>query len=321
MADFSGLNQQQAIAANVPYKNIATAGNPAETFLNAWALTTNMKMKQQEFQGRMAQLALKNADLEHDNRMAEAKFGLAMMNSEFDHNMKEKLAGITAERTQNAYEYNMGKLDLANQKLSQAADGKAGILRVQNQLYTEGLKPGDVGYRPRFNQLMEGIANDIPNAVFKSTMAQAYKEDDDAIKNKSTTVLQDEKDFRNDIGRKFYGGNTLMQNMDVILHPEKLPDETTGWGPWEKTTGNKVIPDPATGEKKAYSMSDLNAMKQRWQDIQQRKANLPGRSDFPKSVPVDASGNPDKTQMVPGDKYDVPGRGIMRWTGTGLVPP
>lgn len=320
MADFSALTQQQRISADIPYKNLALA-NPAETFLNAWATTTNIKLKQKEFEGRMAQLAARNRALELDSQLDKAKFGLAMEKMELDYGHKATMADIARGRMENSAQYNAERLDLAERRYQDSMDGKGGILRVQNQLDAEGIRPGDPRYRQRVNQLMEQVAPLVPNTVFKSTMASFYKADDDAIKNVTTTTLQDEKDFINNIGRKYYSGNTLQQNLDIIEHPEKLPREKTGWGFWQKETGDVVIEDPTTGEKKTHSMRELVEDRRRWHEIQDRKRKLPGRPDYPKPVPMLPDGRPDASQMVPNEKYDIPGKGTMRWTGTGLVPP
>jgi hypothetical protein len=75
------------------------------------------------------------------------------------------------------------------------------------------------------------------------------------------------------------------------------------------------IKDPNTGNEVIVSTKQLRDDNERWQAIQRRKANLPSRSDFPKPLPS------SKTEMVVNDKYDVPGKGVMRWDGTNLVPP
>jgi len=74
MAGEGALESQQAIAARIPYENIAA--NPARNILNAFALGVEINRRRQQMEQQMERLVLQQQKMEQDRDLKEQEFGL-----------------------------------------------------------------------------------------------------------------------------------------------------------------------------------------------------------------------------------------------------
>lgn len=333
MADASGLTAAQAEANQIPYKNIAL-GNPAETFLNAWALTTNIKQKEEEYKGKLMMQYQKMQQLEADSQAKDRINELKLMQMNQGIGMREAALGLRAgklELDQNIFDQKVGDRKAMH-------DSVSGIARDFANLTT---KPTD----PTFMSDVDAILGNpdyqyAPASFYSQQRNIKSRQQQNAINNARQGIKSEAAAWQHTVSNQLWG-NLMNTDTNPILHPEQYPDVPGELTPeqkakmtWQQKWGFSKAPEaPPTGMKqiqqyvngkpagkpRQVSTQWLTDQAKKYQEIQDKVTALPGIDKGAyTSLPLPGS----KQQLQAGQVYDTgTEQGDMRWTGTGFVPP
>jgi hypothetical protein len=291
MPDASGLNQQQAAADRIPYENIAL-GNPAEKFLNAWALTTGLKLKRDEFEGKMQALALRNSQLEADSQLKEKEFALRMGQQQLGNDYKMTMADIARQKMQNDYQHQTDVSQLAYQKYDDLMSGQTSLLGLKSQAAAKGLNPGDPGYRTFMLNGAASLTGKLPPSVLNNFTNQVDKDETAAINLKQKALGAKTQDFMHTMSDTLYGTRTNTDLNPVLNYQQDSPTLKTeykpqgwhipGFGPaptppeptgyklvYQRDATGKILPNPRKVPTQTFV--DLN---RQWQDLQAQKSTI-----------------------------------------------
>ena len=259
-----------------------------QKFLAGAALGAEMNRRKQALENQLALYALKAQQMENQNSIRERQFELATQVADWKHEKDVQGLNDASRRidlARDGMDLREQAFNFKTEKERQRQEGVAGIFNALSELDAEGIKPGDPNYEREVLSRTAPFAATAPSAVVNNVQRNALNKHNDAIKQSRIAFDSEQRQFYNDIGRVLYGGNTLTQNLDPILHPEKLPDETSGgiggWsiGPYKnKPTGNKIVTGP-DGKKATVSMKDINDLKKRWDAITARRNSIPSPVD------------------------------------------
>lgn len=299
------LEAQQRIAADIPYKNIALE-NPADRFLNAWSMATQLKLKKSEIEGKMQALAERNRQLEMTGDLREREFSLrAMMDqSKMQHmgdmydlatqrlELDSTRATNTAENQRQRNEIAMDAFDLRKNQDERRINAQGGMASLEAQLSSEGLTPGTREYQKALVERATPYLRDLPTSESNAWLRQLYNNSNTASERETRQLQMKQEMMRRDIGSTLFG-NPAVQDLSPLLHPEDLPDEkvaTPGipWHFWEttppKTTGRKLlISVDAAGRpiQKAVSMADLTRARKQYEDVMKEQGEIAPKINDP----------------------------------------
>ncbi len=118
MPDSSGLNQQQAIAAKIPFENIGLR-NPAETFLSAYMLATQINAKKQQMQNAIAKLGLENEALNIKSNQNQNIYQLRLQQMQNADQASDTAHQIQLQRANNESDHwrNMRDIGMENNRV------------------------------------------------------------------------------------------------------------------------------------------------------------------------------------------------------------
>jgi len=284
MPDASGLNQQQAAADRIPYENIAL-GNPAEKFLNAWALTTGLKLKRDEFEGKMQALALRNDQLERDSQMKEKEFALRLGQQQLGNDYKMTMADIARERMQNDYQHQTDISKLANEKYNDLMDGQTSLLGLRSDAAAKGLRPGDPGYRTFMLNGAASLTGKLPPSVLNKFTSDIDKDETAAIALRQKALASREQEFMHRYSNTIYGTQTNtdlrpITQMETSTQPEYAPrswSDTFHGVPAQPTDRRIITIKDAQGKvigQNKVATQQLTDFAKEYQDIQAQKAGI-----------------------------------------------
>jgi hypothetical protein len=329
MADASGLTAAQAEANQIPYKNIAL-GNPAETFLNAWALSTGLKLKQQEFEGRMASLAAKNKELEANDALKEKKFALDIQRvtnaAEHQGNMYE----LARTRADNEAAYKDRVMNFRELQYNNQAQGQGGIYDAIAQVHAQGYLPGKRGPDGRtFDQALLQATQPYMPLVGKSTynkiIGPMLSDHNTGADSERKFYESEVKHIDQDIGGAIWG-DPLNNNKDPIMHPEMYQyKEPTGWfGMGSGKPTDKIVTKgkDALGNPKDIitSLADITKMRQRVLANEQLRTQLAPKVNRPDMGVSQYEPMPaNKADLQIGHTYQG-ASGAGTWNGTDFDP-
>jgi hypothetical protein len=280
MPDASGLNQQQAIAAQEPYKNIAL-GNPAETFLNAWALTTGLKLKKDEFQGKMQALAMKNQQLEQDSQLKEREFGMRMAMMQQGMGLKEQAMDLQGQRFGLAQDIASAKL----QGVANRDESRANVAKGLADLSARGITQGSHEYWTAVNQLLADNPN-MPASEAVQVRRQGGFNFNNSVDAQNKSLDAREKELTHRMSNTLYGTTANTDLLPVTewqthTQPDYAPRTVSDW--WQsvppKETDQRIITikdatGKVTGTRKVptATLTDFN---KQWQDLQAQRNAVP----------------------------------------------
>jgi hypothetical protein len=285
MPDASGLNQQQGIAAGIPYKNIAL-GNPAETFLNAWALSTGIKLKKDELQGKMQALALKNAQLEADGELREKKYALDLTKAQLTAAHQGNMYDLAVQRANNDAYYKDQTSQLAYQKYNDLLDGQTSLLQLRADASAKNLRPGDPGYHDFMVNGANTLRGKLPASVLNKFNTDVDKDETAGIELRQKALASREKEFMHRYSNTVYGtqANTDLRpitQMETQTQPEYAPRSWSDafHGVPAKPTDKRIITikdqqGKVIGTSKVATQQ-LTDFAKEYQSIQQEKASIP----------------------------------------------
>ncbi len=253
MPDASGLDQQQAIAAKIPYENIAL-GNPVDRFLNAWQISSRIKEQRQAVEGKLMALQMHNQQLENNAELNQAKFGLSVMSEQQRAQHAQDTLGLAVQ----GMGLKQAAFDLNTQKYQDKIEGTTSVLNAEAKLAEQGIMPGDPRYPAELLKEHADMAGKAPTSLLNSVQRTAFLNHNSAIQQQERANNAKMNQLGEDVGREIFG-NKNKQDLRPILNYETLPDETTGGGifPWSDTakkTGNKLVPgatEPVSSQKLA----------------------------------------------------------------------
>lgn len=333
MADASGLTAAQAEANQIPYKNIAL-GNPAETFLNAWALSTGLKLKQQEFEGKMQALQLKNSQMEADSAMKDKLNEMRLMTMQQGIGQREQAIGLRA-----------GKLELDqnifDQKVNDRKDMHTSVSGIARDFANMKTQPTDPGYMAEVDSILGNPDYQYaPPSFYSQQRSVKSRQQQNAVTNARNDIKSQATLWQHTVSNQLWGN---LQNTDTnpVLHPEQYPDVPGELTPeqkagltWQQKMGFSSKPEaPPTGLKqiqqyvngkpvgkpRQVSTQWLTDQAKRYQTIQDSVSALP---PIDKGAYSSMALPQSKQQLQAGQVYDTgTDKGDMRWTGTQFVPP
>ena len=333
MADASGLTAAQAEANQIPYKNIAL-GNPAETFLNAWSVATGLKLKQQEFEGKMSALQQKNAQIEADSAMKDKLNEMKLMQMQQGMGMKEAAIGLREGKLQL-------DTDVFNQKVGDRKAMHDSVSGISRDFANLDVSPTDPNFMAKVDEILGNPDYQYaPPSFYSQQRNIKSRQQQNAVNNARQGIKSEAASWQHVVSNQLWG-NQMNTDTNPVLHPEQYPDVPGKLTPeqesqltWRQKIGIDPKPEPApTGLKKIQQYVNgkpvgtprqvptqwLTDQAKKYQDIQDKVSNLPAVDKGAySSLPLPSS----KQQLQAGQVYDTgTDQGDMRWTGTGFVPP
>jgi hypothetical protein len=326
MADASGLTAAQADANQIPYKNIAL-GNPAETFLNAWALSTGLKLKQQEFEGKMQALQQKNAQIEADSAMKDKLNEMKLYGMQQGVGLREGALQL--------------KQDIFDEKVGDRKKMQDSVSGISRDFASLDANPLDPDYMSKIDNILGNPDYQYaPPSFYTQARNNKARLQQNAVINARRGIESDTKAWQHGVSSQLWGN---IQNTDTnpVLHPELYPDvpgeltdEQKAGLTWQQRLGVPGYPKPEApstgmkqiqqyvngkpvGKPRIISSQWLTDQARRYQQIQDRVSSLPSvdKGTY-QTQPLPTT----KQQMQAGVVYQTD-QGDLRWTGTQFVPP
>ena len=214
MAEGEGLlGQQLSAATQIPYENIKSNQTSLEMGLNAWSMATQIKLKRNELEGRMAQLAEKNRQLEMKGELDEKKYQLTAL---MDHAKMSHMGDM--------YELQAERIGTANDSLQFRKD-----IAEKREEHTQGLYnyiasiDSEKGTPQWEKDITKGFAMfpDVPASRANIIARQVWGQHQDAFDSKIKALDAEEKNIRHDLSYDLFGvGNK--GDVAVLETPERF---------------------------------------------------------------------------------------------------
>lgn len=304
MADGESLlGAQLSAAVRIPYENIAVANNPANTFINAWQFSTQMKLKKAELEDKMAALVMRNRQLEINDQLREKEYGLRALGMQNAMAHRDDMYELAATRLVQERELGQERINTAaarfndaHQKELNRNEAQQDLFSLDGEMEAEGYHKGTKEYETEYLKRVGDIASKLPtseaNAVYRATHGNLQA----AALQQQRLNDNDLRMFRQKFGSEVFG-NPGIQDLRPLDDPASLPDaapkQLTWWqrhveGKKQEPTqpGLKTISvtDPQTGKVTAVGtatvkkLTDLNT---EYQALLDRQAH----SATPRDVP------------------------------------
>lgn len=214
MAEGEGLlGQQLSAATQIPYENIKSNQTSLEMGLNAWSTATQIKLKRNELEGRMAQLAEKNRQLEMKGELDQKKYELTAM---MDHAKMSHMGDM--------YELQAERIGTANDALQFRKD-----VSEKREEHTQGLYnyiasiDSEKGTPQWEKDITKGFAMfpDVPASRANIIARQVWGQHQDAYDSKTKALDAEEKNIRHSLSNDLFGtGNK--GDVAVLETPERF---------------------------------------------------------------------------------------------------
>jgi hypothetical protein len=305
------LEAQQRIGAEIPYKNIAL-GNPADKFLNAWSMATQLRLKKSEIEGKMQALAERNRQLELSDDLKEKGFALReMMNQNAkahqdqmydlalrkfdldstvkDATMRDQQAKIDIQKER--AETDKANSDLRYQKYEDLINAQGDLATLDAELEAEGLKKGTVTYQSEWIKRAGPALKKLPSAEHDRQW-KLHLESSNADSDRESRIQERLEDStRKNIGATLFG-NAGITDFSFLDDPKSLPDErvATGahWWQWTSPSttpsGKKLVSSvDAAGRpvQKAVTLAEITKARKLYQDTFKDRSLIASKVDDP----------------------------------------
>jgi hypothetical protein len=303
-------------AFGTPYGPLVAPEIPEGTdvvhpFLTGFQIAAANNAKQRALENQTQHYALQAQQTYNDRILDWAKFSQAQTRLEADRDQKQRMYEL-AVGSQNIkdkmFELRDENLQYRMNKELAAGDAKANADRALTALEISGVLPGDPKYPSQAHMAIQPYIAKMPNAVYDQTVDDIAARHNVAGKNKWLAYNQQRQMLETDVGGTLGYDANLRPNTAAIYNPgELLTPKTQGIWPFSSPAKDEkgqpiytvTLKDASGGTRPAtVTMSQINALKDRAQQLEAMHDQLPGMMIGPKTKPdMSVDVNPQKASL------------------------
>jgi hypothetical protein len=288
MADGASLAQQQAIAAEIPYKNIAINEGALKNAMNAFYIGTEINRRKQQLENQLTIAAMKAQQQQGMMAIREQQFGLALQKADWQRDKDLQTMEMARDRMglgQQALDIRQAIFDRETQKRSDEGAAVEKLYQNEAEMAQSGIIPGTENYE---TQLFNSMPPNLPASLRNNYLKTRLTENVNRVNNvtKENTIAMDS--FAKRVGREVFGTPTI-QDFTILKDPDSLPSKWTQEGTWPfKTTKIdpkiKLVPSYDPGGNvttKDVPLSTLKSFQKEYEDLLEQKKHIPVLHDHP----------------------------------------
>ena len=257
---------------------------------NIWQAHANANAKQQQMENQLASYALRAQQMQQSSEMREAQFQMSQDKLKWDmdkfkstmdwNRAKEQDAAKDRDRAADARDWGLQiKENKADQFVARKADEAQASQGFWSEIALLDSKPGTDQYNLEVPKIAAKYAHFAP-AIVDDLASKALIKSNQARDTMQRGYEAEVRDWNNRVGQTLgYGGNTLEQNVPVIMHPENFLKDQKAGGYFDTSFGaqptGKKIYTTSTGQEKVVEPADIAKLQSDWNSIQTRKPGAP----------------------------------------------